>query len=325
MRPDLRALLLGTAIVLGSGALAMAQPGSGSMDHGHGYHQGGMPHGGMEAPHGGRMMMAPWQADGPRDVRTNQRGYGADPYHGAYPDYFRDPGYEPGYDPWGRQAWQGHPHPHGPGYAPPPPYGGYGSGGWDRPRGFGPGFHHHGQHFHGDYGPPRGGHRYSDRSRRDGDWSNRDRRMGKAMRFHGMSIDTNDDGMISADEAAAHAEMIFVFLDRNGDGVLSRDDWGRGPGARERDARRGAMMDQQAESGEGAEGRPAGQQAGPRGQYHARWLEVFRETDQDGDGRITMEEFMAYHEERFQELAGDEGEVSPWRYRASWHLATNDD
>ena len=41
-------------------------------------------------------------------------------------------------------------------------------------------------------------------------------------------MDTNHDGMISADEHAAHAKMMFDKMDANHDGMISKDEMSAG-------------------------------------------------------------------------------------------------
>lgn len=372
MKQHLRVLLYGSAMLLGSATLAVAQPATNSDDRGYSHQHRSV---GMEGPRA--PMMSPRHGHESNFTRSNQQGYGADPYRGRYPEYGRSDPYS-GYDSWDRERWDGHsggghghhyhhqnrghhhqghhdhPH-HGYGYHDQESYDGHGHGhgyarghsqghgdGWDQQRGYhdrrGSG---HGPHFH-----------------RQGSWDHKEhmgggmrermgeRRMKSAMQFHGVRIDTNDDGVISPDEAAAHAETIFVLLDRNMDGVLSEQDR-RGRGAwrdaqdRRRDQRRTASTNQERQQSEdtdddrdtGSNG--SAQASSDQATRSARmsdedrppshWQRVFAEMDANGDGEVTMEEFMTFHEERYNELAGDEGEVSPWRYRASWHSFTSND
>ena len=373
MRQHLRVLLLGTAMLAGSSALAFAQPGPGSGDRGHGCH-----HGGVDGPRS--PAMSPRQGYDPdygqTYGRTNQRGYGASPYHGQFPDYRSMPEHHSDYRSGPRQGWQSHGsgHYHGHHHQYDDQGSGYGHGDWERQRGphFRSGHAQGYDHPHGGYGPHRGGDwQHYDGDRRDrhfgGDHRNRhgdrhrglrDSRTRDAMGFHGMRIDTNDDGMISPDEAAAHAEMIFVLLDRNMDGVLSRDDGGKHAKSRDRGDRReserprqgrddrsssqaeeaqsmGADAEAQAQAqasarasaraGSRSDEQRSGRQGDEEDSRRSQWGQLFRDMDQDDDGRVTMEEFMSYHEERYNELAGDEGDVSPWRYRASWHGFSSDD
>jgi Ca2+-binding EF-hand superfamily protein len=105
-------------------------------------------------------------------------------------------------------------------------------------------------------------------------------------------IDIDGDGIISADEAAAHAEARFDHMDADGDGQLTLDEFmaarmGRGPGY------------------------------GPAAQRRQQAREArFRELDADASGTISKEEFMEWHKERYASITED-GEVTPWEFRAS--------
>ncbi|HLW28831.1 MAG TPA: hypothetical protein VKY54_13945 [Kiloniellales bacterium] len=344
MKTHLRVLFCSSVMLLGSTALATAQQNAPSRDQGHHHHY----HAGMDEPRSA-MMYAQRDYDS-QYGRSNQHGYTADPYHRQYPDYGSSRPYSH-YDSWDQQRWQGHPgqghghhyqrHGHEGeswrGHAYPPE-------GWQGQRGPHPGAGHpHGfSHRYGDqrrqghgYGADRQGWDRADR---------RDRRVRSAMRFHGMPIDTNDDGTISPDEAAAHAEMIFVLLDRNMDGVLTQQDRRQGSQEPKGDRSRKRVpvprgeMEERQQSDEAGDGGAASssqradaterQAEAPQDERQASTsalMQLFAEMDSDGDSEVTLEEFMIYQENRYNELADEEGEVSPWRYRASWHHFSGSD
>ena len=106
------------------------------------------------------------------------------------------------------------------------------------------------------------------------------------------AVDGNHDGGVSDEEASAHAEAVFVSMDRDGDGVLSEDEVA---------VRRGPTP---FAGGSEAEG----QGEGPDGRFAA--------LDGNADGSVTKAEFLdvafAHYEAARDPVTG---EVSPWSYR----------
>ncbi len=108
------------------------------------------------------------------------------------------------------------------------------------------------------------------------------------------AIDTDQDGSISAEEAAAHAELMFVGMDADQDGALVAEEFGGG--------RMGMMRALN----------PAMPQA-----MQERHAAHFATRDGDGDGKITMAEFLAAEKALYDAADGDgDGKVTPWELRS---------
>jgi Ca2+-binding EF-hand superfamily protein len=106
-------------------------------------------------------------------------------------------------------------------------------------------------------------------------------------------IDTDQSGDVSAEEASAHAEVMFAAMDANGDGALAQDEMGAG---------RMGMM------------RPWGMMPGMEERHAAR----FAAKDGDGDGKVTMAEFLAAEKAQYDAADADkDGKVTPWEMRAA--------
>jgi len=102
-------------------------------------------------------------------------------------------------------------------------------------------------------------------------------------------VDRNADGFVSDDEAASQQEQVFDELDADGDEQLSKDEF----------AVVGPMG-------------PGGQQM----PMHRRWEARFTAMDKDKDGKVTLDDWAAFHAERYKasDLNGD-GKVTVWEFR----------
>ena len=122
---------------------------------------------------------------------------------------------------------------------------------------------------------------------------------GRHGRFHGsggVPIDTNDDGVVSAAEAARHFEAAFVTLDADDDGNLSAQEFTStqfGPG--------------------------------PHMTWHGgitrNWRQNkearFEAMDANSDGMVSQADFIAYGKSRYEAADGDrDGKVTVWEFRA---------
>ena len=106
-------------------------------------------------------------------------------------------------------------------------------------------------------------------------------------------IDTDQSGTISAEEAAAHAEVMFATMDVNSDGALAADEMGAG--------RMGMMS-------------PWGRPQAMQDRHAAR----FAAKDSDGNGQVTMAEFLAAEKAQYEAADTDgDGKVTPWELRAA--------
>jgi hypothetical protein len=120
--------------------------------------------------------------------------------------------------------------------------------------------------------------------------------MGQGMKGRMGTIDSNNDGVIGDDEAAAHVEAVFVEMDGDDDGELTNEEYmntrmGPGPGMGGNEERMKAMQ----------------------GRKQAR----FGEMDADKNAKVSQAEFIAGGKARF--LASDadkDGKVTPWEFRA---------
>jgi hypothetical protein len=108
------------------------------------------------------------------------------------------------------------------------------------------------------------------------------------------AIDTNDDGVISDDEAADQVESVYAAMDSDDDGELTEEEFlavRMGPQMGRNEARRKTMQDRK----------------------KAR----FGEMDSDKSGRVSKPEFIASGKARFEAADTDkDGKVTPWEFRA---------
>lgn len=126
-------------------------------------------------------------------------------------------------------------------------------------------------------------------------WGYGQQGQGYGMRGYGRMgiVDLNDDGRVSAEEAAAAADEVYAAMDADDDGKITKDEYmavRMGPG-----------------SGWNAE-----RQAAMQAQKEARYAEM----DADKDGTVTRAEFLdaakAHHEAADTDK---DGSVSPWEHR----------
>jgi hypothetical protein len=108
------------------------------------------------------------------------------------------------------------------------------------------------------------------------------------------TIDSNDDGIISDDEAAAQVEGVFVAMDADDDGELTEAEYMAvriGPQRGFNEARQKMMQDRK----------------------KAR----FGEMEADNNGKVSKAEFKATGKARFEAADTDkDGKVTPWEFRA---------
>lgn len=110
--------------------------------------------------------------------------------------------------------------------------------------------------------------------------------------LNGAAIDLDRDGVVTADEAAAHFETMFDLYDADGDQKITESEYltmpGRGPGA------------------------------SPRDQWLVRRTQRFERIDTDGDRALTFLEFMNEGKAAFTQADSDgNGTVSVWEFRAA--------
>jgi Ca2+-binding EF-hand superfamily protein len=104
-------------------------------------------------------------------------------------------------------------------------------------------------------------------------------------------IDQNNDGVISADEAAAFFESVFAEIDADHDDVLTKEEF--------------------------LSARP-GQGRGPGSDFaRTRREERFAAMDTDKDGKVSHAEFLEAHRQIFAAADADkDGKVTPWEFRS---------
>lgn len=108
-------------------------------------------------------------------------------------------------------------------------------------------------------------------------------------------IDANEDGAVSGEEAASHADMTFTAMDSNDDGSLTADEYMAvriGPGLGYNGDIKAAMQ--------------------------ARKSARFDPMDADKDGAVSKAEFIAASKSHFDAADTDgDGKVTPWEMRSS--------
>jgi hypothetical protein len=174
--------------------------------------------------------------------------------------------------------------PPGPGYG---PQGGYGAQPWgpgaQAPMMGGPGYMSQGWGFAQPWGGPQGPMAGAP-GWRDPNGPGRGR---YAM------VDANEDGTITAEEAASHADMVFTGMDADDDGMLTETEYMA--------VRMG-----------NASGLNADREAAMQALKAAR----FDPMDADEDGSVSRAEFMDHAQSHFDEAgSGNDGRVTPWSYR----------
>jgi EF hand len=112
------------------------------------------------------------------------------------------------------------------------------------------------------------------------------------------TMDGNDDGVISDDEAAAQVELVYTAMDADEDGELTEEEYmavRMGPG----------------------QGLNADRQKAMQERKKAR----FTEMDSDKSGKVGKAEFIAAGKARFEAAdTNKDGKVTPWEMRAQrWH------
>lgn len=117
--------------------------------------------------------------------------------------------------------------------------------------------------------------------------------MGQLGRGRSMMMDANDDGIVSAEEAASAADEVFTAMDADDDGKLTKDEY--------MSLRMGSQLGYNSE-------RQVAMQKAKEGRFAAM--------DADTDGSVSKGEFLdaarAHHADA--DADGD-GKVTPWEHR----------
>ncbi len=117
--------------------------------------------------------------------------------------------------------------------------------------------------------------------------------MGQPGRGRFTMIDANDDGVVSAEEAASAADEVFTAMDADDDGMLTKEEYmavRMGP-------QFGFNPDRQAAMQKAKEDR-------------------FGAMDADGDGNVSKAEFLAGAEAHHKAADADgDGKITPWEHR----------
>jgi len=124
------------------------------------------------------------------------------------------------------------------------------------------------------------------------------------------SIDTNGDGLISADEAAARREKVFQSLVGKDGDTLTAEKFLLP--AHQASAKKVSKTSKK-------EGHKDFQELSYAG-LQARKKQVFKSMDQDSDGKVTKDEFMAAGKKRFEESDTDkDGYLTAWEFSQKHH------
>lgn len=117
-------------------------------------------------------------------------------------------------------------------------------------------------------------------------------------------IDTNGDGLISADEASARREKVFQSLVGKDSDSLTADKF----------LVSGDKASAKKVSKPSKDGHKGFQELGYTG-LQARKKQVFKTMDRDNDGKVTKEEFVAAGKKRFEESDLDkDGHLTAWEF-----------
>lgn len=117
--------------------------------------------------------------------------------------------------------------------------------------------------------------------------------MGQPGRGRYTMLDVNEDGVISAEEAASAADEVFTAMDADDDGFVTVEEY--------MTVRMGPQM------GYNPDRQAAMQQAKE---------ERFAGMDPDGDGKVSKEEFLGAAQAHHEAADADaDGKVSPWEHR----------
>ena len=117
--------------------------------------------------------------------------------------------------------------------------------------------------------------------------------MGQPGRGRSMMMDANDDGVVSAEEAASAADEVFTAMDADDDGKLTKDEYMA--------VRMGPQLGYNSE-------RQAAMQKAKEDRFAAM--------DSDADGSVSKEEFLNSAQAHHAAADGDgDGKVTPWEHR----------
>ncbi|MEX5219224.1 MAG: hypothetical protein AB7G68_19825 [Nitrospiraceae bacterium] len=132
------------------------------------------------------------------------------------------------------------------------------------------------------------------------------------------SMDKNGDGLISPDEAAARRERIFVSLTGKGQGAGTGKGGGMAEGGGDLTLEKFSLPPQPEKVTKGGDHK--GFQDLRYTGLQARRKHQFKLMDQNNDGKVTKEEFLAAGKKRFEESDLDkDGYLSAWEYNHQHH------
>lgn len=124
------------------------------------------------------------------------------------------------------------------------------------------------------------------------------------------SIDTNGDGLISADEAAVRREKVFQSLVGKDGDTLTAEKFLLP--AHQASAKKVSKTSKK-------EGHKDFQELSYAG-MQARKKQVFKSMDENNDGKVTKDEFMAAGKKRFEESDTDkDGYLTAWEFSQKHH------